>query len=79
MEFTEVLSLEKYGIQVFLIFLKYIFNFQEEYSLYAVIVHSGDTFFGHYYCFVKEGGGWVLHDDERVINILHYVPYSIFP
>lgn len=37
------------------------------YSLYAVLVHYGETCYsGHYTCFVKHQGQWHLFDDEKV-------------
>ncbi len=37
------------------------------YSLYAVLVHYGETCFsGHYTCFVRHQGQWHLFDDEKV-------------
>jgi ubiquitin C-terminal hydrolase len=38
-----------------------------EYSLFAVIFHSGrSAAFGHYYCFAKENGAWQLFNDSMV-------------
>jgi hypothetical protein len=37
------------------------------YSLYAVLVHYGETCYsGHYTCFVKHQAQWHLFDDEKV-------------
>jgi uncharacterized UBP type Zn finger protein len=38
-----------------------------KYSLYAVIVHEGSSIAsGHYVCFVKLEGQWLLCSDEKV-------------
>ncbi len=41
------------------------------YSLYGVLVHSGEsTHSGHYYCFIKSSAGmWHLMDDSRVAQV----------
>ncbi|NXS10312.1 UBP42 hydrolase, partial [Neodrepanis coruscans] len=39
------------------------------YSLYAVVVHSGDTCLdGHFFCYTKANGLWYKMDDESVNN-----------
>lgn len=43
-------------------------NTQEghQYSLFAVLVHSGGSSGGHYYAFINTPDGWVKFDDDRI-------------
>lgn len=46
--------------------LSYISNLQIEYTLCAIIEHSGFLFRGHYKIYVKKGNQWWLLNDKRI-------------
>ena len=49
------------------------------YALYAVLIHSGGSYGGHYYAYISDGDDWFKFDDSKVsiidINVLlHQTP-----
>jgi ubiquitin C-terminal hydrolase len=37
--------------------------------LYAVLVHSGGSYGGHYFAYISDGVNWFKFDDSTVTNI----------
>lgn len=42
---------------------------RKKYEIMSIIVHSGDSYGGHYICYVKIDGEWYLFDDSNTTKI----------
>jgi ubiquitin C-terminal hydrolase len=39
------------------------------YALYAVLVHSGGSYGGHYFAYISDGSNWYRFDDSTVTKV----------
>ena len=39
------------------------------YALYAVLVHSGGSYGGHYFAYISDGLNWFKFDDQTVTKV----------
>lgn len=42
------------------------------YALYAVLIHSGGSYGGHYYAYIFDGKEWFKFDDSRVSKVSRF-------
>ena len=53
-EFPEILDISSFS------------SLSEKYTLQSVIIHSGSTLLGHYYCYAAHNNQWIQFDDHQV-------------
>ena len=39
------------------------------YALYAVLVHAGGSYGGHYFAYITDGNNWYKFDDANVTKV----------